>query len=738
MRIAKQIIILITLIAIWMYIGWRTIFTLPAGIALIPGILLLVSEITLAIQNTLLFSIIYRPNDHPIPPKIKTKKHVDILLATYNESVDIVRRTVVACQNIDYPKECFSIWICDDGNRIEMKNLASTLGVGYITRETNIHAKAGNLNNALLKTNGELVVTIDADMMPKPTFLKHTLGYFEDSEVAFVQTPQSFYNDDIFQYNLGQGKNIPNEQDLFMRTIQSGVGRLNSTLYVGSNTIFRRGAIEAIGGFATGTITEDMATGMLIQTKGYKTIFHNEVLAQGLTAETLQDYLQQRIRWARGTIQTMRKWNPITLPGLSVVQRLVYVSYFLYWYFGVFRMVFIFAPIVYLLFGIPALVATLDGMLMFWVPQFILALIAERMLLENRLKRTWSSIYEISVAPFLAWAVLVETFAKKGIPFKVTNKGVTTTKAKVNIPFLVPHLVIIFIGIFAIVLGLKQTQDQLRDGTLINLFWALYNVMISIPVLLLAREKPKVRKSERFKKRLLIDILDNDLLSSGATIDISETGCRLFVGSLKAFSEEIIVIIHGTTGTHRLKGQIVYYDTFGKGYQLGIRFHDMEESDYQFWVKEVYGAIPPESMFKYKNRTGVLYVLLTFLKDIFSPARKEMKRMPQREVNRNCQIVIIDPTMDPKQDLTMRLKPEAIPPGKMKEASLTKIGDHGCTLSVEGLAFTAKELIGVRLPNHEYLYLGQVTDTKVQDSQVKIELKWVDQENGPRLLEDLS
>ncbi|MBM7662311.1 cellulose synthase/poly-beta-1,6-N-acetylglucosamine synthase-like glycosyltransferase [Bacillus mesophilus] len=133
--------------------------------------------------------------------------------------------------------------------------------------------------------------------------------------VAFVQLPQAFYNDDIYQFNLLQSKNIPNEQDLFMRLIQTGRDRFNSTIYIGSNTIFRRVALDAIGGFATGTITEDMATGMLIQSKGYKTVFHNEVLAQGLAAESLSDFLSQRIRWARGTIQTMRKWNPITLPG---------------------------------------------------------------------------------------------------------------------------------------------------------------------------------------------------------------------------------------------------------------------------------------------------------------------------------------------------------------------------------------------------------------------------------------
>ncbi|WP_207709050.1 glycosyltransferase family 2 protein [Heliomicrobium undosum] len=153
-------------------------------------------------------------------------------------------------------------------------------------------------------------------------------------ELAFVQAPQAFYNQDIFQYNLLQGRNIPNEQDMFMRVVQAGRDRYNAAMYIGSNTVFRRSALAAIGGFATGTITEDMATGMLLQAKGFRTVYLNEVIAEGLSAESFPDYIRQRVRWGRGNVQTARKWNPLTIPGLTRMQRLLYADSVLYCMFG--------------------------------------------------------------------------------------------------------------------------------------------------------------------------------------------------------------------------------------------------------------------------------------------------------------------------------------------------------------------------------------------------------------------
>lgn len=731
----KQLLVMITMIVMWIYIGWRILFTLPYGIALIPGLMLLIAEFALIIQNTFLYSLIYRPNEKKSPLEITKNYKVDLFLATYNESVKIVRRTVLASKNIDYPADQLSIWICDDGRREEMRDLAQSLGVGYISRDTNEHAKAGNLNNALTQTSGEIIVTIDADMMPKPNFLKHTLGYFEDENVAFVQTPQSFYNEDIFQYNLAQGKNIPNEQDLFMRVIQSGMGRFNSTLYVGSNTIFKRKALESIGGFATGTITEDMATGMLIQAKGFKTIFHNEVLAQGLAAETITDYLSQRIRWARGTIQTMRKWNPLTLPGLTPIQRSLYISYLIYWFFGVFRMIFILAPIVYLLFGIPALKATITGILIFWLPYYLLTAAVEYVLLENRLKRFWSNIYEASIAPFLAWAVLVETLTRRSISFKVTSKGITNTSAKINIPFLVPHLILLVVSVAAAALGISQLTVETRDGVLINLFWLFYNLLIIVPVMLLARERPKLREDERFQKELRVDLLAADRKVTASTIDISETGCRIFFDQMQSLPNEVMVVIHGKNSTYPMNGSIVYYDIYDKGYQAGIHFQEMEDSVFQLWIKELYGETPPESMFQFQSGTGFVNVISKFWKEMKTPYKKKERISPRVQTSIECSVVGIS-----NQSISRMIEDHIdqssfVSTSEVTNAHLMDIGLQGCRVIVKGIQRRIGEVIGIKLPRGETLILGKIVRMEQNRDELELGVKWIDDEKGEQILD---
>jgi cellulose synthase (UDP-forming) len=182
---------------------------------------------------------------------------------------------------MDYPdRNKVHIYLCDDGRRKEVQKLAGKLHVGYITRDTNAGAKAGNLNNALSKTASPYVVTFDADMIANHSFLMETMPYFADAEaknkglaeeekieMGFIQTPQTFYNPDLFQQNLLSRKRVSNEQDYFYRCIESAKTQSNSVIYGGSNTVLSRKALEDAGGFYTEAITEDFATGLLIQKK---------------------------------------------------------------------------------------------------------------------------------------------------------------------------------------------------------------------------------------------------------------------------------------------------------------------------------------------------------------------------------------------------------------------------------------------------------------------------------------
>jgi cellulose synthase (UDP-forming) len=186
---------------------------------------------------------------------------VDVMVTVVHEPLDILKRTLVGCVNQEYPKGRFTVYVLDDGHRDEVRELATSLGCAYLRRpDRSLHAKAGNLNHALKRSSGELLALFDVDHVPVTSFLKETVGFFQDPTVAFVQTPHHFYNPDIFQRNLHLEQELKNEQALFFRMVQSGRNRHNRAFFAGSSGLFRRSPLEEIGGFQTQTISEDLYT----------------------------------------------------------------------------------------------------------------------------------------------------------------------------------------------------------------------------------------------------------------------------------------------------------------------------------------------------------------------------------------------------------------------------------------------------------------------------------------------
>ena len=252
----------------FVYLYWRVAYTLPLAygpVSIAMGVLLLLAELVGFWQSMMYRMLFIKPfqQQKSAASDWKQLPTVDVLISTYNESAAILRRTVTACLNMDYPANLLHIALCDDGRRPEIQSLANELGVIYITRDNNRDAKAGNVNNALQNMQGAYVMLLDADMVPKTEFLQKTIGYFVDEKVGFVQTPQMFFNPDPFQFNLRMNQRIPNEQDFFMMDIQAARANYNAVLHVGTNAVFRRSALDSIGGVPTGTITEDMAMRVL-------------------------------------------------------------------------------------------------------------------------------------------------------------------------------------------------------------------------------------------------------------------------------------------------------------------------------------------------------------------------------------------------------------------------------------------------------------------------------------------
>ena len=229
------------------YLYWRGFYTLNTQdtFSAAISIVLYLAEIYGFIAVVLFYFQVSKPiNPTPQSPQKGELPTVDIFITIYNEPLDILYRTAVACLAIDYPVDRRRIYVLDDGHRDEVKRATERLGCNYLSRSNNDHAKAGNLNHGLANSSGDFIVILDCDHVPVQTFLKETIGFFKDPKVAFVQTPHFFYNPDVFQKNLRLECEIANEQDLFFRIIQPGRHGHNASFYAGSGGIFRRSALR--------------------------------------------------------------------------------------------------------------------------------------------------------------------------------------------------------------------------------------------------------------------------------------------------------------------------------------------------------------------------------------------------------------------------------------------------------------------------------------------------------------
>lgn len=580
---ARRLALTFSLGSAVIYMSWRIAYTIPddnlAG--RIAGIVLITAEI-LGLLQLLASTVIgwqgYTPRPVPLEklPRIPT---VDVYIATYSESVTVLEPTLAGAMSMRYPGTV-TVFLCDDGGRPDVRELAQRYGARYLERDDHSFAKAGNLNNALAHSDGELVVTLDADMIPTSDFLEKSVGYFIDPKLGFAQAPQAFHNQDAFQYNLFSGKVLPNEQDYFMRSLQPGKERFNAVMYIGSNTVFSRAALDEIGGFATGVITEDMATGMLLQAHGYTSVFISDIIAAGLAPESFADLLTQRTRWARGNIQTVRKWNPLTFRGLSAMQRWLYADGVVYWHFGIFKLIFILAPLVYLIGGISVVDADVSSILVFWLPYFVASFVSMTAVSQGRRSFTWTHVYEIAMAPTIAIAVVGEWIGFSTKRFVVTPKGVSSEKLNFRWSIALPHIVLLALSVFGLVNAfVLDARDYSVNSLVITSFWTLYNIVGLAMAVLVCLERPRQRSTERTE----VDVPLEARLWSGAAVpgrlrDLSFSGARLVLpwsaefAPRDASSERLRATELNLHGIGTLTGEVRWVSETLEGLLVGFEF----------------------------------------------------------------------------------------------------------------------------------------------------------------------
>jgi cellulose synthase (UDP-forming) len=413
------------------YLAWRATFTLnlAAWYLAIPMLVLeMHAGLGLGLFAFSLWDIDSRPARRPLGRLPK----VAVLIPTYNEGAEILIPTVSAAVALEPAHET---WVLDDGDRPEVRELAEALGAHYLTRPTHEHAKAGNLNHALGVVDAEIVAVLDADHVASRDLLAATLGYFSDPRVALVQTPQDFYNVTSFEHGSGTSFGEPfHEQTLFYRLLQPGKNRWNAVFWCGTNALVRVEALRDVGGAATETITEDIHTTIRLHRRGWKTVYHNEVLARGLAADDAAQDQLQRNRWGTGAMQVLRTENPMLVPGLSLSQRLGYASTLLGWFDSWRTLGFLILPPAVLLTGqIPIATDGVTFAVLFGVT-YLLQLAALYLLGRGAYRPLLGIVFDlVRMTPNLA-ATLTLLSARRP-RFMVTPKGrMATNRGRVETP----------------------------------------------------------------------------------------------------------------------------------------------------------------------------------------------------------------------------------------------------------------------------------------------------------------
>ncbi len=317
----------------------------------------------------------------PERPALKRQWTVD-LFTTYcpGEPRAMVKRTLRAMLDVSYPH---TTYLCDEADDDELKLFCAEHGIRHITRKIKTDAKAGNINNALRQSDGEICVVLDPDHIPVPEFLDRTLPYFEDEQIGFVQCVQGYRN----QAESLVARAAAEQTYHFYGPLMMGMNGLGTVQAIGANCTFRRKALESIGGHAAG-LSEDMHTAMQMHAKGWKSVYVPELLTKGLVPSTLSAYYKQQLKWSRGTFELLFVTYPALFRKFSFTQKLHYFLLPLYYMYGFITLIDIIVPSLSLILADVAWKVDMKEFAVMFLPLFCVAffirMYAQRWLVEKK------------------------------------------------------------------------------------------------------------------------------------------------------------------------------------------------------------------------------------------------------------------------------------------------------------------------------------------------------------------
>lgn len=542
------------------YVYWRTTSTLPPLNQLenfIPGFLLYLAEMYSVMMLSLSLFVVAMP----LPPRKASSispgkfPKVDVFVPSYNEDAGLLANTLAAAKAMDYPADKLTVWLLDDGGTLQKRNsanlveaqrasarsaelqaLCDDLGVRYLTRERNEHAKAGNLNNGMLHSDGELIAVFDADHAPARDFLLETVGYFEqDPKLFLVQTPHFFLNPDPLERNLRTFEKMPSENEMFYGIIQRGLDKWNAAFFCGSAAVLRRKALEDTEGFSGMSITEDCETALALHGRGWNSIYVDRPLIAGLQPATFASFIGQRSRWAQGMMQILIFRFPLFKGGLSIPQRLCYMSSTLFWLFPIPRTIFLFAPLFYLFFDLEIFTASGGEFLAYTLAYMVVNLMMQNYLYGS-FRWPWiSELYEFAQTVHLLPAVISVLLRPSRPTFKVTAKDESILESRLS-EIARPFFVIFAVLFVALLMTVYRvyTEPYKADVTLVVGGWNLLNLIMAGCVLGVVSERGERAASRRVKVSRRCEFGVADKWYPATIEDVSAHGARVQVYGIDA------------------------------------------------------------------------------------------------------------------------------------------------------------------------------------------------------------
>ncbi len=460
-KVSAVAIILIMLV----YLGWRvTIFSENWIFSLVFYFSELLSFLMLITLICSSWNYKYRESKTPSP-----SQKVDVFLPVYKEPIEMIRQTVRAAQKIRYPH---TTYVLDDGKRDEIESLAEEFGAVYIRRPENKGAKAGNMNHALKFASGDFIFVLDADHIAQPEAIDALLGFFEDEKVGVAITPQEYYNLNGLQFmHHGKGR-LWHDQSRFYNVVQACKDSINCATSCGTGVMYKRKALDEIGGFAELSVTEDMHVTLLMHERGYRSVYFNEPIAYGVAPADLADYYRTRERWAHGNLLVLATEKPWKSKNLTLKQRLSYLELGII-YLECWQQFLIFmVPVLSLFFAWqPFEITPLNTIIVLGLP-FIMIFIQDAQ--GCGMSRNWTSqLFAIARMPIqmISWSAC---FGRR-LSWKVSRKNLNGV---FDWRLVAPQITLSIISLAALIYGIMKIPELSGTGMISGIFVAAWHNIV--------------------------------------------------------------------------------------------------------------------------------------------------------------------------------------------------------------------------------------------------------------------